>query len=93
MAQLKSIGVLSLAKIYALIMAVFGLIIGIFYGFGMMAPIGFSGGMMSGAVAGFLFVILMPVFYGVLGFVSGAITALLYNMFAKWVGGVEVDLK
>jgi hypothetical protein len=35
----------------------------------------------------------MPVFYGAMGFVFGAIGALLYNLLAKWVGGFEFELE
>jgi hypothetical protein len=34
----------------------------------------------------------MPLLYGAFGFVGGAIGALLYNLFAKWVGGFELEL-
>ena len=37
----------------------------------------------------FGFIVAMPVFYVVLGFVFMAIGALIYNLVAKWVGGVE----
>ena len=43
----------------------------------------------SGA-AGIVLALLLPILYGGLGFVMGAISALLYNLFAKWVGGIEV---
>ena len=35
----------------------------------------------------------MPVLYGALGFIGGAIGALLYNLFAKWVGGFELEME
>ena len=35
----------------------------------------------------------MPVLYGAMGFVSGAIGALLYNLFARWVGGFELEME
>lgn len=44
-------------------------------------------------IFGMVFAILMPVLYGVLGFIAGAIGALLYNLFAKWVGGFEVEVE
>src|SRR5205823_12833352 len=34
-----------------------------------------------------------PIFYGVLGFVFGAIGAFLYNFMAKWLGGIEVQVQ
>jgi hypothetical protein len=42
---------------------------------------------------GIAFAIFAPVFYGVIGFVFGAIGAFLYNIMAKWLGGIEVRLE
>lgn len=36
--------------------------------------------------------VLSPVFYGVLGFVIGAIWAFLYNLAAQSIGGLELEL-
>ncbi|HVS53648.1 MAG TPA: hypothetical protein VHD62_14935 [Opitutaceae bacterium] len=33
-----------------------------------------------------------PIIYGILGFVFGLLGAALYNLFAKWVGGIEVQI-
>jgi hypothetical protein len=47
-------------------------------------------------MAGFFsvgFALVLPVFYGVLGFIAGLIGALLYNLFARWVGGFELQLE
>ena len=35
----------------------------------------------------------MPLIYGAMGFVGGAIGALIYNLFAKWVGGIELEME
>ena len=45
------------------------------------------GGMMFG------FGILMPVIYGVFGFVGGIIMAVIYNLIARWIGGIEVEVE
>jgi len=36
-----------------------------------------------------VFVIFLPVIYAVLGFIGGVIAAFIYNMVAKWTGGIE----
>src|ERR1700679_3700701 len=36
------------------------------------------------------FALLMPVFYAVMGFVLGVVSAFVYNVIAKWIAGVEV---
>ena len=43
------------------------------------APVVFSG----------VFIIFLPVIYAVLGFIGGIIVAFIYNLVAKWTGGVE----
>ncbi|CAN5280174.1 MAG: hypothetical protein M3407_03075 [Acidobacteriota bacterium] len=100
----KRVGVLSLAKIQGLLMAVIGLIFGVFYGlfimiFGaalMSASAGRDGGgaaMAGGIVGGLMAMILIPIFYGVLGFVFGAISALIYNAAAGVIGGLEMEIE
>jgi hypothetical protein len=94
--------VLSVAKIYALMMLVISLIFSVPYGlfimiFGMaMMGTGDRGGMAAGGgsiVAGLLAMILIPIFYAAMGFVFGAIGALVYNIFAGIVGGVEIEVE
>jgi hypothetical protein len=38
-------------------------------------------------------IIVLPIFYGVLGVVMGALTAALYNLFAGMFGGIELDIQ
>ena len=37
--------------------------------------------------------ILMPVIMGILGFILFVIFAAIYNRLAKWLGGIEVEVK
>ena len=37
--------------------------------------------------------IFMPIIYGVMGFVGGIIAVALYNLFARWIGGIEVEVE
>jgi hypothetical protein len=89
----KSVGVLSVAKIMGLIYACMGLLFApLFLFIGMMGSlIGQQKTPFAGAF-GIFFALLMPVFYGVVGFIGGAIGALLYNLFAKLVGGFELEM-
>ena len=50
-------------------------------------PAALMGGMMFG------FGMLMPVIYGVFGFVGGIIMAVIYNLIARWIGGIEVEVE
>jgi hypothetical protein len=38
-------------------------------------------------------VILLPLFYGLMGFLMGMLTAALYNLIAGWLGGVELEVQ
>ena len=50
-----------------------------------------SSALMGGVM---LFVgILAPIIYGVMGFIGGVIMAALYNLFARWIGGIEVEVE
>jgi Transmembrane domain of unknown function (DUF3566) len=89
----RSVGVLSVAKIMGLIYVCLGVLAIPF--FLLAAFVGSLAGAdrnpFAGAV-GIVLAIFAPVIYGVIGFVAGAIGALLYNLFARLVGGVEVEL-
>ena len=37
--------------------------------------------------------ILMPVIYGVMGFIGGVIGAAVYNLDARWIGGIELEVE
>lgn len=95
MAVLKNIGVMSLAKILGAIYGVIGFIAGFFLFLimgvaGGVAGFGQGGGMMIGA--GLLMWVFYAVAFAIVGFVGGAIQAILYNVFAEKVGGVEVEI-
>jgi hypothetical protein len=36
-----------------------------------------------------VFMIFLPIIYAVVGFIGGVITAFIYNLVAKWTGGIE----
>jgi hypothetical protein len=87
---------LSAAKVAGMLYALMGLIIGAFIslfslvGGAMMpkdAPGGF--GILFGAAA----IIVLPICYGIMGFIAAAISAALYNLVAGWVGGIELDVQ
>lgn len=96
MHTIKSVGVLSVAKIMGAIYAVIGLV---FLPFALL--MGLAASMAPnqharnpfGAMFGVIFGVLAPIFYGVLGFVFGALSAFLYNVMAKWIGGIEVQVE
>ncbi|MGI8788464.1 MAG: hypothetical protein ACR2HG_11965 [Pyrinomonadaceae bacterium] len=100
--KINKLGVLSVAKIQGAVLFVLGLIIGIIYGIIIIAisllgaGIGGRGNLIAGGggvVMGIVMMILFPVMYGAMGFVGGAISALLYNFFARMVGGIEMEIE
>jgi hypothetical protein len=103
MIQIKRVGVLSYAKMLGVVSACFGVIIGVIYGlifmvFGAALMASGSGGESTGAgasglVIGLAFMIGFPIFYGVLGFIGGALGAVVYNVAAGFVGGIEIELE
>lgn len=90
--------VMSLAKIYGLSMAVMGFIFGLFFGL-LMAGAGSAASEAGAAEAGILAgvgmfaIIVFPLMYGFLGFIAGIVGALVYNVLAKWVGGIAVEVE
>jgi hypothetical protein len=100
--QIKRVGVLSLAKIYAVTMAAFGVIIGVIYGLIFMVVGGAmmaGGGRNSGSagasslVIGLVMMVAIPVIYGVIGFIAGALGGVIYNVASGSVGGIELELE
>jgi len=37
--------------------------------------------------------VFMPIIYGAMGFIFGVIGAALYNLVARWIGGIEVEVE
>jgi hypothetical protein len=90
MATMSRIRVLSLAKLQAAVMTFVGLIAGIAYSIGGAILDALSGSLSSGTALAFLALIGMPLLSAILGFVTGAIEAYLYNVASRWFGGVEI---
>ena len=49
------------------------------------------GGILAGV--GLFMVIIIPVMYAVMGFIGGIIAAFIYNIVAKMVGGIQVEVE
>jgi hypothetical protein len=100
MATVKRIAPGSAFKVGLVVYAFLGLIIGVCMAlFSMVAgSLGsLAGGGTPGArVLGFGFglsaIIIFPILYGIIGGIGGAIGAVVYNLAAGWVGGLEVDI-
>lgn len=96
--EIKRVGVLSLAKILGVLYGAIGLIAGavitLFSVLG--SVVGQSASSESLAVGlgiGIGSVIILPIMYGLMGLFGGCITALLYNLTARFVGGLQLEVE
>jgi hypothetical protein len=93
----KRVGPLSFAKVMGALYVIVGLVFGALVSLlsvvgGAMAPSDESGGM-PGMLFGAAAIVILPIFYGVLGFLTSLVGAVLYNVVASAIGGIELDLQ
>jgi hypothetical protein len=94
---LRRIGPLSLAKISGILYAIIGLVAGFFFAAMafIMAAVGSNfdggGGAFPGILIGVVTIFAAPILYGLMGFLAGLVSAVLYNLLAGVIGGVEVE--
>jgi len=93
MPVVRSVDILSVAKIGTLFGIVMGLVWGIFYGLIAASMMGRFAPLWFGAVSGVAVLVFMPIFGAIMGFIMGAIHAFLYNVFAGWVGGINLEFQ
>lgn len=97
----KSVRVLSLAKVMGTIYGGLGFVIGLIFSFVAMLGLAFgsafqeSTGMeaLFGALFGLGAVLVLPILYGFMGFLGGLLTSALYNLAARVVGGLELEVE
>ena len=95
---IKRVGPFSCAKIAGTLYAIMGLVFGC-----IVSLIALVGGFASasetsrvaglGAMVGVGAIIILPIFYGGLGFIASLIGAWIYNVLAGIVGGIELDVQ
>jgi len=103
MGKLQKIRVLAFAKFQAVLMTLLGLLAGILYSFGGLiidVLVSFSWitssetpGLNYGTLFAFGALIGMPIIFALVGFLVGIFEAILYNLFAKWFGGLKIDFE
>jgi len=87
----KSVGVHSLGRIMCGMHAVLGLILAPFLGAVVMGSVAGGKGAPIGAAGVLLVVIVCPILFSLLGFVAGTVAGSLYNLSARWLGGIELN--
>lgn len=92
--RLKRIAPLQLGKILAVLYGAMGLLAAPV--FLIISLVGSTSGQKAAVPAvlgGLVGVVLVPIFYAVMGFLIGVVGAFLYNLVARWVGGIEVEVE
>lgn len=103
MKTLNRLSVFSFAKFQAILMALVGILAGILYSFGGLiidALVSFgwitfeeTPGLSYGTVLAFGALIGIPIIFAAIGFLTGIVEAVLYNIFARWFGGIKIDFE
>ena len=97
--RLTRVAPLPVAKILGILYALVGLIFVPFFAIAGVAGLfagsgdGNAGAAGAGLVAGMIVAVIFPIMYGVMGFFGGIIVAALYNLIARWAGGIEFDVE
>jgi hypothetical protein len=91
----KRIGPMSCGKVLGGLYGLLGLIIGTIFSLISLvgATVAGSNEGMLAAIFGVGAIIIFPLFYGVLGFIGGVISAALYNLMAGMFGGIEIEVQ
>jgi hypothetical protein len=96
---IRRIGVGSAAKVFGTMYALWGAVFGVIVALIAMAGAGLGAGG-DGDMPGWLVpffgvgaIILLPLFYGVMGAIFGALTAAIYNVIAGISGGLRLDVE
>lgn len=85
--KLKKINVLKVGFFLAIFYSLLSLII--------IVPFGLLS-VLTGGKTIFVFlsmVVGMPILYGVVGFICGSVSGLMYNLVSKWFGGLEFEVE
>jgi len=83
--EIKKVEVLSLAKIQGIVMFFIGIIFSIIV---LLMELELANPFILTVLG---IVIILPFFYGILGFLAGMVFAFLYNIIAKSFGGIKVQ--
>jgi hypothetical protein len=96
--ELKRIGPLSAGKILGVMGFILGLLMGLFTIVVSMATSAYFGDYFGdSSIMSVMFgvgsILVMPFLYGIIGFLQGLVGAWLYNLIAKFLGGIRLELQ
>jgi hypothetical protein len=96
--ELREIGPVSCAKVFALFYGAIGLIAGVIVAFVAAISTAVGGGVeqmspLLGGVFGVGAILFLPVLYACFGAIGGLVFSALYNVIARAVGGIQVTLQ
>ena len=96
--KIKKLDIISFAGFQAISLAFLGLILGIIsliIGL-IISSMSLSSGLVSGGFIGgigIIGLILYPIGFGIIGFISGIVVAFFFNLTMKIIGGLRMDLE
>ena len=97
--RLTYVAPLPIGKIFGVLYALFGLIFIPFFAIaglaGLFAETGQNNAAGAGLMAGGMIAmaVIFPIMYGIMGFLGGVIFAAMYNLIARWIGGLEFEVE
>ncbi len=101
MEKLKNINLFYFAIFQSFLFGLVGLLAGILYSFGGLAidtlvslnwiTSNETPGLSYGTILAFGALIGMPLIFAGIGFILGIVEAMLYNLFARWFGGITIS--
>lgn len=78
-----------MGKVTGVMYALFGFIGGAILS--LIALVGAGGPGMGGALFGIGAIILLPIFYGIIGFIGGIVSVVIYNLISGMIGGIVIQ--
>jgi len=95
--ELKKIKLLSLGKVAAVISFIIGILMAVLLvilrKIAINTPLANTGNLASLSQLNLRILLILPFYYALIGFIWGIVIALIYNLVAKYLGGVKLELK
>jgi len=102
--RIRKVTPLQLGKMLALVYGAIALVIvpfiAVFMGIGALVSANAAGSNHAaflpaamGVGMGLFMILFVPILYAGMGFIIGLLGAMIYNLVAKWVGGIEIELE